>query len=66
MIYQGLDEDEAVFLKRIADQKAAHNAEVAMIETEELSEFRVSPVVCCTPQFCITRLENLVSMGTLV
>ena len=42
MIYKGLDDEEAVFLQRIADQKAAYNAEVAMLETEELSEFRVS------------------------
>ena len=42
MIYKGLDDEEAVFLQRVADKKAAHNAEVAMTETEELSEFRVS------------------------
>ena len=42
MIYKGLNDDEAVFLQRIADQKAAYNAEVAMIEREELSVFRVS------------------------
>ena len=42
MIYKGLDDEEAVFLQMVADRKAAHNAEVAMIESEELSEFRVS------------------------
>ena len=42
MIYKGLDDEEAVFLQMVADKKAAHNAEVAMIEREELSEFRVS------------------------
>ena len=36
IIYKGLDDEESVFLQMVADRKAAHNAEVAMIEREEL------------------------------